>query len=740
MNGVCVADVAVALPTVGLLTYLVPDSLRDKVKVGVRVLVKVKAKPSTGIVWRVTTSRDTRMLKPIEEVLDESPVLTPELMKLCEWISGYYLASIGEVASMVAPPSPKFSEHWRLVAMPDDLNLEVMRAENPPLYEIIRYLGDGKPRTIQTIIRRTGCKRARCYLELLQNQGYVKKESRPRARRVATCQDSDESIVCDRRNHQLTDHQKRALEEIKKAIDQCRFESFLLHGVTGSGKTEVYLRAIEYALKRGRKGIYLVPEIGLTPQVMSRLRSHFGDRCVVIHSRVPSSHRYTLWRKIRNGEVDVVVGARSAIFAPLENIGVIVIDEEHDPSYKQHDSPRYNAREVAIVRAKSVGATVILGSATPSLETYYNAKEGRYVLCELPQRISGGTLPSIEIEDMRKRKDDQPIAERTSQEIEEAIRRGDQVLIFLNRRGYSNFIQCCECGYVPRCRNCNVSLTYHIAIKKLLCHYCEYKENGWDQCPKCGGTKIDYPGTGTQRIEDWLIKRFPEVACRRFDRDATRRKGSIETLLEEFSSGSVGLLVGTQMVAKGHDFRRVGLVVVANADVTMNLPDFRASERTFQILTQVAGRAGRGEVHGRVIIQTFNPDHHSLAYVRTHDYRGFYEAEISLREQLGYPPFKRIARVLVEGPNAEDVEAMAKKLAGMIKNSASTYRLPIDVVGPSRAPLAKIKNVFRWHLMVKSSPRKPVSRFLGQCLSEARKLKGKGRIHIVVDVDPQFLM
>ncbi|MGQ9603586.1 MAG: replication restart helicase PriA [bacterium] len=739
MDAVCVADIAIGLPTVGLLTYFIPNSLRDKVKPGVRVLVRVKAKPSTGIVWKVATSDRVGRLKPIEEVLDERPVLTPELMKLGEWISDYYLASIGEVASTMAPPSPKFTEYWRLVAIPDDLTLEIIRAESPAMYQIVKHLEDFKPRALQTIWRRTGCKQARRYLEVLKSQGYVTKELKLRARRESTFEDSQSADIPRPSHYELTDHQERVLNQIIEAIDQCRFKVFLLHGVTGSGKTEVYLRAIQHALSKGKKAIYLVPEIGLTGQVMSRLRSNFGDRCVMIHSRVPSSRRYALWQRISNGEVDVVVGARSAIFAPIDNLGLIVIDEEHDSSYKQHESPSYNAREVAIIRAKSIEATVILGSATPSLETYHNAKEGRYVLCELPERISGGALPSIEIEDMRKIKDDQPITDRTSLEIDEAIRRGDQVLIFLNRRGYSNFVQCRDCGYVPRCRNCNVSLTYHITTRKLLCHYCEYRENGWQKCPKCGGIKIDYPGAGTQRIEGWLRNRFPEVVCRRFDRDATRRKGSMESLLEEFSGGSVALLVGTQMVAKGHDFRRVGLVV-ANADATMNIPDFRSSERTFQILTQVAGRAGRGEVYGKVIIQTFNPDHHSLVYVRTHDYIGFYEAEIGLRKQLGYPPFKRIARVVVEGPNPDDVENIAKGLANIIKNTANISNLPIDVVGPSRAPLAKIKNVFRWHLIVKSSPRRPVSKFLGQCLQEAQKLKVRGRIHIAVDVDPQFLM
>lgn len=740
MSTITVADVAVDLPGVGLLTYFIPDTLIARVKPGVRVLVKVKAKPMAGIVWKVGTAEEETGLKPIEEVLEDSPLLTPDLIRLGEWISNYYLASIGEVASIMTPPSPGFCDVWRLVEMPDQLSLEVMRAECPIVYHILKYLGDGKPRSFQTICRKVGCKQTRFYLEQLQRQGYVARERKPRVRRKTFCMGNKIKTSFESPTHELTEHQQKALDLIKQAIDDNHFQVFLLHGVTGSGKTEVYLQAIKHVLTKGKKAIYLVPEIGLTPQVMSRLQSCFGDRCVMIHSRVPPSQRYALWQRICAGKVDVVVGARSAIFAPLENIGVIVIDEEHDPSYKQQESPRYNAREVAIVRGKSSGAAVILGSATPSLETYYNAMQGRYVLCQLPQRISGGKLPQVEIEDMRNKLDDQPITQRVGQEIGEAISRGEQVLIFLNRRGYSNFIQCRECGLVPRCRNCNVSLTYHIATKTLLCHYCDYKEHGWGQCPKCGGTKIDYPGMGTQRVEEWLRTNFPQVMTGRFDRDATRAKGSMESLLDEFSKGSIGLLVGTQMVAKGHDFKKVGLVVVANADVTMNLPDFRSSERTFQILTQVAGRAGRGEIYGKVVIQTFNPDHHSLAYVRNHDYRGFYEAEIGFRKELGYPPFKRIARLIVEGPDPDRVEEMAKGLAKIMRDLAATFDQSIGIVGPSRAPLAKIKNVYRWHLLVKSPPSKPISSFISRCLTKAEKLKPKQRIRIIVDIDPQFLM
>jgi primosomal protein N' (replication factor Y) len=428
------------------------------------------------------------------------------------------------------------------------------------------------------------------------------------------------------------------------------------------------------------------------------------------------------------------------VFAPLDNLGIIVVDEEHDTSYKQQESPRYNARDVAIVRAKRAGAVVVLGSATPTIESYHKALQGRYDLYELPERISGGALPEVQVVDMRNAEDLAPFSKEAEEAIRSSVEKDEQVLLFINRRGFSNFVQCSDCGFVARCRNCNVSLTYHVSRKDLRCHYCGYSETGFEACPKCGSSSINYVGQGTQRVEDYMAERFPQVTCARFDRDATRRKGSTEALLSDFSEGTVRLLVGTQMVAKGHDFRKVGLVVVIHADVSMNLPDFRSGERTFQILTQVAGRAGRGDIPGKVIIQTFNPGHHCLSFVTVHDFKGFYGEETAMRRELRYPPFARLVRVVVEASRHGVVEAAAREFARIATRLGSGAGGNIAVVGPSRAPLSKIKNVFRWHLLVKGDADANVSALVRKAMKAFARTGAAEHVKINVDVDPQTML
>jgi len=416
------------------------------------------------------------------------------------------------------------------------------------------------------------------------------------------------------------------------------------------------------------------------------------------------------------------------------------VDEEHESSYKQQDSPRYNAREVAIMRAKHAGAVAVLGSATPAVETYHNALEGKYSLYELSERVAGGGLPDVAIVDMRAAGARSPLSEQAEREIGDALGRGEQVVLFLNRRGFSNYVQCLDCGFVPRCRNCNVTLTYHLKDRRLVCHYCDYAEKGWDLCPRCGRTRVQYVGSGTQKIEEMIAGAFPAAACARFDKDTTRRKGSTEELLNDFATGMVRMLVGTQMLAKGHDFRSVGLVVVVNADVAMNLPDFRSGERTFQIVTQVAGRAGRGEVPGRVIVQTFNPGHHALAYAIAQDFKGFFGEELGLREQLRYPPFARLARVVFESRR----ECLARKAARDFRSVALRLRqasgAKVDVMGPSRAPVSRVKNVHRWHLLLKWDKAAGLSGFVRRCVAELEKEGLDGGVRIAVDVDPQAML
>ncbi|MFC1799944.1 primosomal protein N' [Candidatus Eisenbacteria bacterium] len=774
------ADVAVPIPIEKTLAYSVPSELEDLINVGARVTVPLRGKVVTGFVRSLSrVGEGERKLKAVKSIADANPVLTEELYELAGWIAGYYMAPIGEVLAAMSPPAVKFKRVYKLEKAPGDLELEMIKASDPVRGAIIDALSSGKPIGLDTVKRKAGTPDIENQLQSLEADNYIshktvavkRRGSRLLAKKLEAMAasladdgpgeggESGEPAgppkTPDRRRDEallLTAHQEAAFQGISKNIDEAEFGVSLILGVTGSGKTEVYLRLIERVVAKGRKAIYLVPEIALTPQIMERVGERFGGRAALLHSGLSTGERYDTWQRIMAGDVDVVVGARSAVFAPFKDLGLIVVDEEHDTSYKQQDSPRYNAREVAIVRARAAGAVVVMGSATPTIETYHAALEGRYGFHELPERISGGVLPEVEVVDMRERYSESPLSEEARKAIEASVERDEQVLLFLNRRGFSNFIQCADCGLVPRCRNCCVSLTFHSGRKDLKCHYCDHTEPGWDECPKCGGSNITYVGLGTQRVEDHIAEKFPDTTCARFDRDATRRKGSTEALLNDFGSGMVRFLVGTQMLAKGHDFRSVGLVVVVNADVSMNLPDFRSGERTFQILTQVAGRAGRGEVAGKVIVQTFNPDHHSLKYVTAHDFKGFYAEEAEMRQELGYPPFSRLIRVVVEAREQAQAETAARNLASLAAQQAEALhkagsfnqdgspRNKIEVIGPSRAPLAKLRNVHRWHLMVRGAPRKNLSPFVRKCLDTLRAGSLSPGVKFSVDVDPQVMI
>ncbi len=744
MKTVLTAEVAVPIPIDGTLTYLVPDGLTPPIEIGARVLVPVRKKVLTGVVWMLESkpSRPAR-LRAIRQVIDAGPVLTADLLSLAEWISEYYVAPIGEVLASMAPPRAKLRRVYRLQKAPDGLALEIMRTTHPEKAMIIEMLAAGKHLGLETIKRRIPGSDVKQQLDALEKEGHIVHEvvaAKRRSVSAGTAREAPNLPSGSSQGHRLTSHQQEAFNGIRTHMDAGRFKAFLLLGVTGSGKTEVYLRCIEHALKKGQKAIYLVPEIGLTPQIMRRVEQRFGSRAAVLHSRLSHSERHRTWQAIMSGSVDVVVGARSAVFAPVPDLGIVIVDEEHDTSYKQQDSPRYNAREIATERARRAGAVVVLGSATPTIETYQRAVDGAYGLFELPERISGGDLPDVSVVDMRAAKGGLPISDEAERSIAESIANQEQVLLFLNRRGFSNYVQCRDCGFVPRCRNCNVTLTYHIGRRDLRCHYCGYAEQGWTKCPRCAGANIEYVGSGTQKIEDFLTARFPQVPCARFDRDATRKKGSAEALLTDFTNGLVSFLVGTQMIAKGHDFKRVGLVVVVNADVSMNLPDFRSGERTFQILTQVAGRAGRGEIPGRVLIQTYNPDHHCLTHVACHDFKGFYRDEVDFRRELRYPPFGRLIRVVAESKQQASAQAAAREFAAAAEDLRKQLRTALDVVGPSRTPISKVRNVYRWHIILKGDRDEQLSPFIRRCVERVKASGVCDAARFSIDVDPQMMM
>ncbi|HKY03964.1 MAG TPA: primosomal protein N', partial [Blastocatellia bacterium] len=506
----------------------------------------------------------------------------------------------------------------------------------------------------------------------------------------------------------LNEDQQSALDKIVARIEERKYATFLLHGVTGSGKTEIYIRAMREATRRGLSALMLVPEIALTPMFSRRLRAHFGDLVAILHSSLSDGERTDEWRRVKEGEARVVIGTRSAVFAPLEDLGVIIVDEEHETSYKQDDTPRYHGRDTAIVRAVKRNAVVVLGSATPSLESFHNAITGKYTYLRLDTRYGNRSMAEVETIDMRevfkRHGKQQTFSEELKAAIDDTHERGEQSIILLNRRGFSSFALCRSCGEAVHCPNCDVTLTYHRYNSSLLCHYCNYIRPVPRACPACDGQYIQYVGEGTEQLESKLRDLFPQLTIARVDRDTTRKRGQLEHLLMEFAAGTIDLLVGTQMLAKGHDFHNVTLVGVISVDAGLSLPDFRAAERTFQLLTQVAGRAGRGALRGRVIIQTYHPEHYSLVCAKGQDYDEFYRREISFRRSMHYPPFSALINICVHHKEFDRASDAASDLARELRSRATDSALRI--LGPAPAPIARIKGEHRFQILIKARSRK----------------------------------
>jgi len=539
----------------------------------------------------------------------------------------------------------------------------------------------------------------------------------------------------------LTDAQAAALREIEKPLAEGRYSAFLLHGVTGSGKTEIYIRAMRAALQQGRTAMMLVPEIALTPVFSRRLRAHFGDRVAIFHSSLTTGERFDEWSRLKRGEARVVIGTRSAVFAPVSDLGLVVIDEEHETSYRQQESPYYNGRDVAVVRANKEGAVVVLGSATPSLESFHNARGGKYRYLQLAQRIANRAMARAEIIDMREVFARQGRPEVFSEEllaaIDETHARGEQSIILLNRRGYSSFVLCRSCGESIHCPNCDVTLTYHRSEMSIICHYCNHRRPAPTRCPSCQGKYIYYVGEGTEQLEEMLQKRFPSLRIARLDRDTTSRRKLFERAILEFGAGELDMLVGTQMLAKGHDFPNVTLVGVVSVDAGLALPDFRSAERTFQLITQVAGRAGRGDRAGRVLIQTYHPKHYALKHSCAQDYAGFYEEEIRYRKSLNYPPFVALASLLVHGEDFTRAQATAAELKRALEE-ANTDRA-CRILGPAPAPLARLRGEHRIQLLIKSRSRPRLREVIDMAFADAQE-RGADLRSVNLEIDPVNLM
>ena len=552
--------------------------------------------------------------------------------------------------------------------------------------------------------------------------------------------------------HELSPPQRRAFEAVRADIEAEKFSVTLLHGVTGSGKTEVYLRLVEEAVRRGRTALVLVPEIGLTPQLLGRFRARFGERAVCLHSALPESGRARAWRRIRRGEAKVVVGTRSAVFAPLARLGLIAVDEEHDGSYKQEEAPRYNGRDTAIVRARGARAPVVLGSATPSLESYHRAKEEKYRLVELPARPGGRPLPRVQVVDLRRLPVSDPkvpplLGPALAGAIGERLSRGEQTLLFLNRRGFSSVILCRDCGAAVECAHCSSPLTFHMAGRRLQCHLCDFTAPLPGRCPGCGSDRVGFFGLGTERVEEAARARFPGARISRLDRDTARRAGAYDRILGGMRRGEIDILIGTQMVAKGHDFSRLTLVGVVAADVGLHLPDFRAAERTFQLLTQVAGRAGRADLPGEVIVQTFRPEHYAVRCAEAHDYPSFYGREAAAREAAGYPPFRRLARLRFESKGAGAAAEAGRWAREFLEKRGARRAVfggkaagAIEFLGPAPAPLRRVRGMYRHHMLLKAASAARLNAEVEAALAAFAAEPALRAVRLIADIDPLSLL
>jgi primosomal protein N' (replication factor Y) len=655
-----IAQVIFNLPIDRGFDYVVPQAMEGLLRPGMRVQAPFGHRRLIGIVSRLRARTTVTHPKALLRLIDRTPVLTRDDVRLARWMSSYYCCSLGEVCATMVPTSLRVRE-------------SLMGEESAT------HAPDEIP--------------------------------------------------------DLTAQQRAVFAPIEPVLRASSHHVFLLHGVTGSGKTELYLRVVEQVLRQGRSAICLVPEIALTPQTIDRFRQRFGSTVSLWHSRLTARQRSTEWQRLAEGKSRLVVGTRSAVFAPVKRLGAIILDEEHDSSYKQDMTPRYHAREVAIARARMANAVVILGSATPSIESSYAAKHAHYQLLELPERVQGRRLPQVEIIDMREELASGQRFAPLSRRLQYALRRivdlREQAILLLNRRGFARVILCPACGLVVRCRQCAVPLIYHATARQLVCHYCNERKTPPEMCPACQRGYLRFRGSGTERIESELHRLFPILGIARMDTDTTKRRESHRQLYESIKTQEIDVLVGTQMVAKGLDIPQVTLVGVVSADTALNLPDFRAGERTFDLLTQVAGRAGRGDRPGQVLIQTYCPDHYAIRAASRHDYHEFYRAEIRMRKRLTLPPFVHLIELTVQGRKPERVQRTAEALAEGLRSRGS--RRGITVLGPAPHRLKTLRGVVRWRLVMKAHSVGPMVRVLRRCLDDGRRFHG---LPVIVDVDP----
>jgi primosomal protein N' (replication factor Y) len=806
-------DVALPVPLDTAFTYHIPHGMQPVV--GGRVLVPFRQQRMSGVVTALHDRAPNVQAKNVLSVLDASPVLDDQLLRLGKWIADYYLAPLGEVFRTMLPLAAEFKRTVSYRITSDGqmaLHLAGMagssaRSRKTPEeqlaeFRVLDYLAERETvreeslrnatrvskslltgmvrkkwivredlsdardatRTMkvallktaegklnanqQTLIETLAAAGGRLAVETLQALDVPRTTLGTLVKRglVEIVEEAVEFTVSSKKNRpsplnfQFNSAQQDALKKIEDTVLAGKFSGMLLHGVTGSGKTAVYLAAMRSVLEAGRSAILLVPEIGLTPAVAADLHHVFGDEVAILHSALSDQERAEQWHRIKRGDARMVVGTRSAVFAPVSNLALMIVDEEQDSSYKQEETPRYHARDVAVMRAKMAGAVVVLGSATPSLESYFNAKKNKYALMELPDRVENRPLPEVEIVDMRlefqETGKEQVISRKLVEEIKQRLERKEQVMVLLNRRGYSPVALCRSCGNRMECRNCAIAMTYHQRSNRMVCHYCGFMAPVPKVCGECGSEYVYFLGTGSEKLEELLHGMFPQARIGRLDRDTVRGNEDFERALNALNEGELDLLVGTQMIAKGHDIHGVTLVGVVGADAALGFPDFRAAERTFQLLTQVAGRAGRGQTPGKVVLQTYFPDHYAVQYAAQHDFVGFYEKELRFRSWMHYPPYSALANVLVRSDKLDE----ALRWSGILgKWFEKTRHEGIRVLGPAAAPIVRLKRDYRYHFVLKSESREKLNATLRSMLIYAAQEKIP-RTQVIVDVDAVWLM
>ena len=697
-------------------TYKIPDGIN--LEVGVRVLVPFGKRQLEGFVLNVIDEGNFDYeLKEIISVIDDKPVINEEMLRLGEYISKKTLSPLITAYQTMLPRALKakngFSVNKKyisyLVIDKDGADLKTIKQK-----EIYNFVKEGKK-----VLKQEANLISASATKTLINKGYLK-EIKEEIYRL------DETPEKEKIEYELTDIQK----EVLNRVDFSSFKPYLLHGVTGSGKTLVYIKMIEKVLKEGKEAILLVPEISLTPQMVSIFKKQFGKVVAILHSSLSNGEKYDEWRKIENGDAKVVVGARSAIFAPFTNLGIIIIDEEHSSTYKQDNLPKYSAIDVAIWRAKNYDIPVVLGSATPSIESYTRAITGTYNLLEMPFRVNHN-LPNVSLINMKDefKKGNRVFSSDFINKMNERLEKGQQVIILLNRRGFSTVMTCKECGYTHKCPNCDIPLTYHKTSNSMKCHYCDYQTSKLLTCPECHSKNINSFGMGTEKLESLINETFPLANVIRMDVDTTRRKGSHARIINDFKEGKYNVLLGTQMISKGLDFSNVTLVAVINGDSSLNIPDFRSAERTFQLLNQVAGRAGRGDKKGEVIIQGFNMDHYSIVCASKHDYSSFYKEEMKIRKALKYPPYYNLCSIKISGKNYETVISEADKISSYLRKEISDN----IILGPSAANIPKINNIYYVGIIIKFKNTKEIFSAINFINN---KYKTNSKVMVEVDLNP----